>query len=204
MPAPQLILASASPRRRDLLRQVGLEFRSEAPDVDETLHNENGAKPAEIVESLASRKAEAIAGKYAGDKALVLGSDTLVFLNEEALGKPGDAEETRAFLRRLAGRTHQVYTGLCLIQSATGRRELGHSRTDVRMRSLSDDDIADYLAAGESADKAGGYAIQSRGAFLIEEIQGDYSNVVGLPLALLYEFLKRFGIRPLNARARRA
>jgi septum formation protein len=197
MAAPQLILASASPRRRDLLRQVGLDFQMDAPDVDES--TDSSLAPAEIVERLAARKAEAVAARHAG--AIVLGSDTLVFLGNQALGKPGDAAESRAFLQRLSGQTHQVYSGLCLLETDGGRREVGHSRTNVRMRTLSREDINEYVAANESADKAGGYAIQGRGAFLIEEIQGDYSNVVGLPLALLYEFLTRLGFRPLrNAR----
>ncbi|MCR9144735.1 MAG: Maf family protein [bacterium] len=212
MAAPQLILASASPRRRDLLQQVGLAFQIDVPNVDESVNDR--LSPGQIVESLAVRKAEAVAPRYRESDAVVLGSDTLVFLEGEALGKPGNPDESRAFLQRLSGRTHSVYSGLCLLASANedrhadddrerhraggpGRKAIGHSRTEVRMRTLSDADIDDYLSADESADKAGGYAIQGRGAFLIEGIDGDYSNVVGLPLALLYEFLQRFGIRPL-------
>lgn len=192
--SPTIVLASASPRRRDLLRQVGLAFVIDAPDIDESVSDH--APPEAIVENLALRKASAIAGRH--PDAIVLGSDTLVFLDDRPLGKPNDAAETREFLRSLSGKTHSVYSGLCLFQTATGRRELGHCRTDVQMRTLDDEVIDDYLAAGESGDKAGGYAIQGRGAFLIEEIRGDYSNVVGLPLPLLYDFLRRFDIRPLR------
>ena len=191
-----IILASASPRRRDLLRQVGLTCTVQIPDVDESVSEP--LSPEALVQELAARKATTIGDRPHHRNALVIGCDTLVFLNGRPLGKPVDRVESRNYLRALSGQTHEVISGLCLYQAASARLEVAHSRTRVTMRAFGDDEIEDYLDTGESADKAGGYAIQGFGAFLIETIHGDYSNVVGLPLPLLYELLTRFGIRPLR------
>lgn len=186
-----LILASASPRRRALLEQVGLKFSVQHADVDEVLHGD--LKPEERVEILSERKARAVAANR--DSGIVIGADTLVFLDDHVLEKPGDRLRAAAMLRVLRGRTHQVLSGLCLIDAASGKMRRGHRRTEVSMAPLRDDEIERYVACGESLDKAGAYGIQERGAVLIEEIRGDYPTVVGLPLRLLAEFLHDFNVK---------
>jgi septum formation protein len=168
-----LILASRSPQRRAILEQLGIDFRVEAPEVEEAT---GGGARAVVVEN-ALRKARAIDGPR------VLGVDTAVVLDGRVLGKPADEREAETFLRRLSGRTHEVWSGVCL-------RQGGHERSDaavtrVRFRLLEPPELAWYLASGEWRERAGGYAIQGRGAALVDEIQGDYSNVVGLPVSCL-------------------
>jgi septum formation protein len=168
-----LVLASRSPQRRALLEQLGVPFRAEPADVDELTEGE----PRAVVVENALRKAHAVRG------ARVLGVDTEVVLGSELLGKPGDEAEAEGFLRRLSGREHEVMSGIALVD---GDRELTEvSVTCVRFRALADREIAWYLAAGEWRERAGGYAIQGRGAALVEAIEGDYWNVVGLPLPAL-------------------
>jgi septum formation protein len=168
-----LTLASRSPQRRAILEQLGIEFRVEAPEAEEVT---TGDPQAVVVEN-ARRKARAVDGEC------VLGVDTAVVLEGRVFGKPEDEEEAESFLRRLSGRTHEVHSGLCL--RAAGKERTGHAVTRVRFRALEQPDIDWYLATGEWRDRAGGYAIQGRGAALVEEIAGDYSNIVGLPIPLL-------------------
>lgn len=188
-----LVLASGSPRRRELLAQLGLSFEVCPSNVDETL--EPGTSPAQAVETLALRKARAVAATCS--EGLVIGSDTVVVLDGEMLGKPRDAEEAVAMLKRLAGRTHRVYTGLAVIDVATGDCRVGHSVTAVQMDALTDAEIRRYVATGEPMDKAGAYAIQGIGATLVTHIEGDYFTVVGLPLHLLRRFLGEMGVHIL-------
>ena len=189
-----LILASGSPRRRQLLEQIGLTFVVRSSDVDESVSP--GLTPAQVVESLSARKGEAVAAEAApGD--LVLSADTVVALDGAILGKPRDRAEAEAMLTALSGRTHQVYTGVTLLQD--GRRLTEHEVTAVTFRPLSPGEIAAYVSTGEPMDKAGAYGIQGLGALLVERLEGDYFNVMGLPLCRLGEMLAQFGVRPLEA-----
>ena len=189
-----LILASGSPRRRQLLEQIGLTFVVRSSDVDESVSP--GLTPAQVVESLSARKGEAVAAEAApGD--LVLSADTVVALDGAILGKPRDRAEAEAMLTALSGRTHQVYTGVTLLQD--GRRLTEHEVTAVTFRPLSPGEIAAYVSTGEPMDKAGAYGIQGLGALLVVRLEGDYFNVMGLPLCRLGEMLAQFGVRPLEA-----
>lgn len=193
MPDPQLYLASQSPRRRELLQQLGLVPALIAADVDETPLPSEAA--AVYVERLA--RAKALAGWRAVDAAglaplPVLGADTSVVLDGEILGKPRDELDACAMLARLAGRTHQVLTGISL---CTAQRQLAAvSRTEVTFGALDADRIARYCATGEPLDKAGGYGIQGAAAAFVARIEGSYSGVVGLPLFETAELLRQFGI----------
>jgi len=170
-----LILASGSPQRKAILEQLGVEFRVEAPEVEELVDGD----PRELVVENALRKARARARP--GEQ--VLGADTAVVVEGRTLGKPRDEAEAEAFLRALSGSTHEVMTGVALLQA--GAERTGVAVTQVRFRALEPADIDWYAASGEWRDRAGGYAIQGRGAALVEGIEGDYWNVVGLPVAVL-------------------
>ncbi|MCX5970318.1 MAG: Maf family protein [Coprothermobacterota bacterium] len=188
-----LILASASPRRWELLRQAGLQFTvspAEPGIIDEEILA--GEKPAAAVERLALRKAEECARHL--KEGLVLGSDTLVSLDGCILGKPHSRDEAMSMLRKLSGRTHQVWTGLALLDLAEDRRWVEHESTLVTFRPLALEEIDDYVSSGEPLDKAGAYAIQGRAAFFIPRIEGCYFNVVGLPLFKLGILLQKAGI----------
>lgn len=189
-----IILASGSPRRRELLAGLGIQFEVQVSDIDENVAEE--LPPHQLVELLSLKKAEAIATKV--ERGIVIGSDTIVVLNEEILGKPKDEEEAFTMLTRLQGRLHTVYTGVSLIDVENNRREIAHQSTKVKMRSLSNEQICSYIATKEPMDKAGAYAIQGIGATLIEGIEGDYFTVVGLPLALTADILKTFGVHVLS------
>lgn len=189
MTAPALVLASASPRRADVLRQLGLTFTVHPARVDETYLPGEG--PAAHVERLAREKAEAVAARVPGS--LVVGGDTVVVDGERVLGKPADAAEAMAMLRSLAGRTHRVLSGLAL--AGPGGRVSGVSETEVVFRDADEELLAAYAATGEPLDKAGGYGIQEAGAALVAEIRGDYYTVVGFPVPLFMELLARGGWR---------
>jgi septum formation protein len=169
------------------MRQMGAEFTIVTPDVDEQVVP--GESPEEMVERLALAKALAVhPGRDAG---VVLGSDTTVVLDGDILGKPADPADAVRMLSRLSGRTHTVFTGFALVDIANGRRVVSHERTDVTFRTLSQDEIARYVASGAPLDKAGSYGIQDDfGAVFIERIAGDYYTVVGLPMARVYVALR--------------
>jgi septum formation protein len=171
-----LILASRSPQRRAILEQLGVEFRVEAPEVEEVARGD----PRAVVRENALRKARAIAAR--GER--VLGSDTAVVLDGRVLGKPADEAEAETFLRRLSGRTHEVMSGIAL-REPDGRERTDVAVTRVRFRRLEKPVLDWYLATGEWEGRAGAYAIQGRGAALVEEVEGDYTGVVGLPVAAL-------------------
>ncbi len=173
------MLASRSPQRRAILEQLGVEFSVQVPDIEEL----EAGPPHEVALENAYRKASAIASTGSG--ASVLGVDTVVALGARMYGKPADAEDARATLTALAGRRHAVVSGVCLIED--GRSRTAAARTLVEFRTLSDPLIDWYLASGEWRERAGGYAIQGRGAALVAGIEGDYLNVVGLPVATLLE-----------------
>lgn len=182
-----LVLASQSPRRRQLLDRLGIPFTVEPSFAEETLPPD--LAPGAAVEQLASRKAEAVAPHHPG--ALTLSADTIVVLEGHVLEKPAGPAEARAMLGRLAGRTHTVYTGLALVHPASARHATAHEATAVTFAPLSDEEIGAYVATGSPLDKAGGYGIQDDlGALFITGIEGDYYNVVGLPLHRLYRTLR--------------
>ena len=170
-----MVLASGSPQRRAILEQLGIEFRVAVPEVEEL----SDGDPRAIVAENARRKARSIEGER------VLGVDTAVVLDGRVFGKPRDAEEAETFLRRLSGRGHEVMSGIALREHGSDRSAVAVTR--VRFRLLEQHDIDWYLGTGEWRDRAGGYAIQGRGAALVAEIEGDYSNVVGLPVPALIE-----------------
>jgi len=184
-----LILASQSPRREALLRQVGLDFEIVPSDAEERLPE--GVSPDEAARMLAERKARLIASRRSDG--LVIGADTVVVVAGQLLGKPSGPEDARAMLRLLSGREHQVITGIAVVESASGRCRSDAVATGVRFASLDERVIDRYVATGEPLDKAGAYAIQGFGALLIEGIDGCYYNVVGLPLRRLAELLGEFG-----------
>ena len=186
-----IILASNSPRRRELLAQIGIrDFQILSPDVDETV--EPGLSPARMVETLSLRKARAAAGRAGADD-LILAADTVVALDGRVLGKPRDQGEAFAMLSALSGREHRVYTGVTVLGGGQAATE--HEETAVAFRALSPEEIRDYIATGEPMDKAGAYGIQGVGALLVQGIRGDYCNVVGLPLFRLGRMLSGFGVK---------
>ena len=186
MKLPPLILASASPRRAELLKLLKLDFRIVPSDADEAAHEH--LSPLEICQLNAHRKARAVAKK--NPDAVVLGADTLVFLNNEILGKPRDFREAERMLARLQGRTHQVVTGVCLIHLRRHCERIFAVSTDVLFHPMDRGQICDYLKRIHPLDKAGAYAIQESGEKIISEISGSYSNVVGLPVEELRAELK--------------
>lgn len=185
----KLVLASSSPRRRELLKGLGLEFGIRAADIDESVLP--GESPEALVERLSAAKAGVVADAY--PDALVIAADTVVVLDGGILGKPRDRTENEVFIQRLRNRTHEVYTGHAL--AYRGRLDVTVKRTRVRFRALSDEDVRAYVATDEGLDKAGGYAIQGHGAALIPHIEGCYFNVVGLSVATVVEQAGALGVR---------
>jgi septum formation protein len=181
-PAPPLLLASRSPQRRAILQQLGIPFEAVIPQYEEEL---TGADPVAEVERHAKGKARSVAG--IAQERPVLGVDTEVVLDGRLYGKPADAAEAEAILEALSGETHAVVSGLCLL--TPGWEELRHAVTRVSFRALTPRELGLYVASEEWRDRAGGYAIQGLGAALVERIEGDYLNVVGLPAALLVGLL---------------
>ncbi len=178
-----LVLASASPRRAELLRNAGIQFEVQPAHIDETPLASEDAKA--CAERLARQKALAVAHLRPGD--VVLGADTVVVVDGQILGKPVDAADAARMLRLLSGREHRVITGVCLV--VDGQCAVASETTSVTMVVLTAEEIADYVATGEPLDKAGAYAIQGRASRWIPRIEGDYGNVVGLPVALVYRMM---------------
>jgi septum formation protein len=188
---PDFYLASASPRRRQLLEQLGLRFEVMAVDVDETPLP--GEAPADYVLRLARAKAEAAARRLGNPLALMLAADTAVVLETAILGKPRDREDGLAMLARLSGRRHQVLSAVALWRA--GRLDTALSQSEVRFRGITAQEARSYWESGEPADKAGGYAIQGLGALFVEHLEGSYSGVMGLPLFETAELLQKAGVR---------
>jgi septum formation protein len=192
---PPLILASSSPRRRDLLTACGLSFRIIPASIDERPHPN---EPAEVyVRRLASAKAEAVAQRH--PRAVVLGADTIVTVDRELLGKPRDLDEARRMLSRLSGTVHEVVTGVAVLSvdgagSSPARRTSEVVTSRILMRHFTEVTVAWYLATGEPLDKAGAYAVQGLGGALVERVEGSYTNVVGLPLTETLALLRQFAI----------
>lgn len=186
----KIILASGSPRRKELLKSVGLTFRVVSSRIDEKLNPR--LKPQRQAEELSLQKAVAVSKKY--DDAVIIAADTIVVIDDEILLKPVDFREAKRFLRKLAGRKHQVITGFTIIDTNSRKRITKSAVTDVYMKHLTKREIDSYILREETSDKAGGYGIQGLGAVLFEKIEGDYFNIVGLPLYSLSEELKKFEI----------
>jgi septum formation protein len=191
----RLILASASPRRRDLLARLGLPFVAVSPEIDEAL-DPSLPLPAAVAD-LAERKARLVADERAAG--LVVGADTIVVIGTDALGKPRDEDDAVRMLCLLRGQIHEAITGVAVVDVASGRVERSAVVSSVRMRDYPDAAIAAYVATGEPLDKAGSYAVQGQGRALIAAVKGCYANVVGLPLCETASLLARFG-RPVPAR----
>jgi septum formation protein len=189
-----IILASGSPRRRELLERVRIPCKVVSPQVDEEYGS--GGTPADRTTALARRKVEAVLALFRNESPRwVLGADTVVDVDGLVLGKPADIEEAERFLRHLSGRVHRVHTGLALHAGRERPIEVEVVSTEVRFRTLGEEEVQFALESGEWAGAAGAYRIQERGAFLVEWIRGSWSNVVGLPLEAFYGMLKRTGYR---------
>ena len=186
----KIILASQSPRRRQLLGQIGLEFEILVPEADEGF--DSAQPPEEIVRFISRKKAEA-ARDLAGDReALIIAADTMVFLDGARLGKPRSEAEAFAMLSALSGRTHAVCTGVAVARG--DRLEVRSERTEVTFRPMTEGEIWSYIRTGDPMDKAGAYGVQGRGALLVERLEGDFFNVMGLPVLRLARMLEAFGV----------
>ena len=190
----RFILASSSPRRRELLASIGLTFDVMPSDIPEI--HQPGESPEEYVARLSRGKAAVIAEKH--PEAWIIAADTTVLLGDELLEKPADAADAKRMLATISGKTHTVYTGVTLQNAARGWHDTRVAETEVRMLPLDARDIAWYVSTGEPLDKAGAYAAQGIGAVFIDSIHGSYTNVVGLPLALLFQMLRRAGVDSLT------
>ncbi len=186
-----LVLASTSPRRRQLLADAGYAFEVVSPRFEEPDDPLPHVTPMMHVESLAYFKARSVAGEYF--QRTILSADTLAFHDDKLIGKPADAADARAILTRLAGTSHQVITGVALLAPATGRRLLQHDVSIIHMRPLTAQQIDDYLDTGEWRGKAGAYGIQDHGDEFVERYEGSFSNIVGLPMELLGRMLTNWG-----------
>ena len=190
----KFILASSSPRRRELLASIGLAFDVLPSNVPEV--HQKGEAPEEYVGRLSREKAQALANLH--PDRWVIAADTTVLFGETLLEKPADADDAVRMLSVIAGQTHFVYTGITLMNAEGGYHETRVSESEVRMLPLSEDEIRWYVRTGEPMDKAGAYAVQGIGSMFIESVHGSFTNVVGLPLATLYQMLRRAGIDPLS------
>lgn len=188
-----LLLASNSPRRRQLLTLTGWAFSVAASDIDESVHP--GEEPPAYVRRLAQEKARAASQKAHGER-FVIGSDTTVVLDGDILGKPADADEALSMLRRLRGRTHQVFTGIAVIRLEDGHTHTDVCVTDVPMRAYSENEMSAYVASGDPMDKAGAYAIQHAWFKPVASMAGCYASVMGLPLCHLARLMRQFGVPP--------
>lgn len=186
----ELILASASPRRQQFLRELGIDFSIEVAEIDESCNS--GEKPERVVTRLAYEKAACIASQF--PNVYVLAADTVVVIDDEILGKPKNSKDAEAMLKRLSGRWHEVWSAFSIQKSSDSLYVQQAVRTRVLFRGISDDLCRAYVLTGEPLDKAGSYGLQGRGGFLVEEIKGSYSNVIGLPLAQVIDIMLQYGI----------
>ena len=189
-----IVLASASPGRCEVLRRTGIPFTVDPSDCDESL---DAASPEEHVMALAMRKALAVAARH--PDCLIIGADSVVELDGDILGKPGTPADARRMLGRLAGRSHRLLTGIAIVDSGSGKTYQGIEATLVHIRTLTDEQLDAYVASGEPMGKAGSYELQGLGAAIIDRIEGDFANVVGLPIAHLARALEDFGVHVLES-----
>ena len=185
----KMVLASSSPRRRELLSQAGFSFKIDPPGIGEDMKRK--LSPRLLVQELAFEKASAVAIRHTN--ALVIGADTVVSLGNKTWSKPESAKEARLMLSTLQGKTHDVWTGFCIIDTGSGKRVLRAVKTRVTMRALSPKEIERHIQSGEALSGAGGYMIQKGGAALIERVSGDYTNIIGLPIPSFLKALTLFG-----------
>ena len=189
----ELILASGSPRRKELLQLIGVPFRVEKSDAEEIITK---VTPSGIVMELSARKAEDVAGRI--PDGMILGADTIVWAEGTLLGKPHSREEAAKMLRLLSGRAHEVYTGVTILEKEAGLQKNADTffcRTTVHVHAMTEDEIETYLDTGDAFDKAGSYGIQGPFAAFVDGIEGDYQNVVGLPVSEVYRHLREMGCR---------
>jgi len=185
----KIILASSSPRRAEILRKLGIKFEVREPIYEPKLLE---GTPEEMVKFAALEKARQVAGFYT--EGIVIAADTIVVVDGEILGKPRNKEEAKKFLRKLSGKVHKVYTGIAVIDVASGKEVVDVSISEVKFKELSEEEIEFYVKTGEPLDKAGAYAIQGIGAIFVEWIKGDFYGIVGLPINKLYNFLQKLGL----------
>jgi septum formation protein len=185
---PKIILASGSPRRAEILNSVGWEFTKDIPDIDES--ELPGETPERYVQRLAKAKGKTVAARHSGE--LVLAADTTVVIDGAIIGKPTDLADARRMLKMLSGKRHEVLTGVAVVKNGTA--QLAIQRTGVKFAELTDAEINFLAEMGDPLDKAGAYAVQAQAALFIEGIEGDYWNVVGLPINLVYELVKKAGV----------
>ncbi len=184
------MLASSSPRRRELLMQLGLDFEVMPSNIEEVL---KGDTPGEMVKNLSLEKTLSVSSRISGNK-IVIGADTIVYMDGTIMGKPRNEDDAFSMLRRLSGGTHEVYTGLALVNTSTKEILSDFECTQVLMKELTDEEIRNYINTGEPRDKAGAYAIQGKGSLIVKSIKGCYYNVVGLPLGKLRDMLLDWGV----------
>jgi septum formation protein len=184
---PKLILASGSPRRAEIMKSVGWDFEKDVPDVDESVID--GESPEDYVVRLAKTKADVIAKRHTGE--MVLGADTTVMIEDQIIGKPLDIDDARRMLEMLSGNWHEVLTGVAVVNN--GGTNSGLQRTRVKFAAMNANEINFLVELGDPLDKAGAYAVQAQAALFIEGIEGDYWNVVGLPISLVYDLMKAVG-----------
>ena len=184
---PKLILASGSPRRAEIMKSVGWDFEKDVPDVDESVID--GESPEDYVVRLAKSKADVIAKRHTGE--MVLGADTTVVIEDQIIGKPLDIDDARRMLEMLSGNWHEVLTGVAIVNN--GGKNTGLQRTRVKFAEMNANEINFLVELGDPLDKAGAYAVQAQAALFIEGIEGDYWNVVGLPISLVYDLVKGVG-----------
>ncbi len=192
----KIILASGSPRRSEILQNIGIDFTIVKSAADEGSINPDGIPVSVYVQELALLKAIEVKSRISVEGGIVIGADTVVSIDGKILGKPVNEEDAYNMLKSLSGKTHQVYTGYCAVSTDDGYAVCESVCTDVTFASLSEEEIYDYIHTGEYSDKAGGYGIQGKGVMLVEKIEGDYFNVVGLPVRSLVNMLKKeFGFK---------
>ncbi|GMQ56120.1 Maf-like protein [Vallitalea sediminicola] len=186
-----IILASKSPRRKELLERLNISFDIKISRVDEDSFKQDS--PWEFVEKLAYEKANSVS-KLVDEDSLVIGCDTVVVFENEILGKPKNIGQAADYLKKLSGNKHLVYSGIAILDVGSNKKYISHEVTEVYMKDLNEEEIAYYINTGEPLDKAGAYGIQGVGAIFIEKINGDYYNVMGLPLNKLYKGLNKLGV----------
>lgn len=182
---PKLILASGSPRRSEIMNSVGWEFYKDVPDIDES--EREGESPVDYVRRLAEEKARTISAGHPGE--IVLGADTTVVIHDQIIGKPVDLDDARRMIAMLAGNWHEVLTGVAVVQN--GNAQVDIQRTRVKFAEMNPDEINFLVEKGDPLDKAGAYAVQAQAALFIEGVEGDYWNVVGLPISLVYDLVMK-------------
>lgn len=187
----KLVLASSSPRRKELLERAGLTFIVDAANIEEDMTRK--LAPDRLVKKLAFEKASFVALRH--PNAIVIGADTIVSIGRNRWSKPANLRQAKMMLRALNGKTHVVWTGFCIIDTTSGKRAIKSVKTNLTLRKLTKKEIARYLETGEPLDGAGGYKLQEKGQALMARIDGDYNNILGLPLSVVLDELKKMGVR---------